>query len=73
MGYKTTRGHSLKIKASSHAPVNETVRNHFVWRTVPIWNGLPSDIVNATCVGEFKRKLRMAPPNLLVPLSRLRF
>ena len=49
------RGHNLKLNKPR---ANKSVRiNSFALRNVPVWNGLPSELVNSKTVLEFKTKL----------------
>ena len=50
-----TRGHRLKIN-TQYARLN-CRKFFFVNRTIPIWNCLPSDVVNSANVFVFKNKL----------------
>ena len=49
------RRHYLKLNKPR---VNESIRlNSFAMRTIPVWNNLPSEIVNSKTLLEFKTKL----------------
>jgi len=52
-----TRGHNFKLKLPNF---KTTLRqNFFSIRVVPIWNSLPSDIVNSATLKSFKAKLKV--------------
>ena len=49
------RGHNLKLHKLR---ANKSVKlNSFAIRNIPVWNSLPSDVVNSKTVLEFKTKL----------------
>ena len=52
----TTRGHAFKLKTRSFRL--DIARNHFCNRVVPLWNSLPSNIVNKRSPILFKAALR---------------
>ena len=52
----TTRGHAFKLKTRSFRL--DIARNHFCNRVVPLWNSLPSTIVNKLSPILFKAALR---------------
>jgi len=57
-----TRGHNYKLfQQQSRREVRSC---SFAYRVIPIWNSLPADVVNATSVASFKRKLDRAWENL---------
>ena len=50
-----TRGHNLKL---SRQTCRSRIRHdYFSQRIVEFWNGLPSDVVNASTVNSFKGRL----------------
>ena len=49
------RGHNLKLH-KPHANKSSKL-NSFAIRNIPVWNSLPSDVVNSKTVLEFKTKL----------------
>src|ERR1043165_3730449 len=52
-----TRGHNFKLKLLNF---KTTLRqNFFSIRVVPIWNSLPSDIVNSATLKSFKARLKV--------------
>ena len=63
------RGHNLKL---SKPRVNKSIRlNSFAMRTIPVWNNLPSEIVNSKTVLEFKTKLDKLWENSRYDLSEI--
>ena len=49
------RGHNLKLNKPR---ANESIKLHaFALRNIPVWNSLPSEVVNSKTVVEFKTKL----------------
>ena len=52
----TTRGHAFKLKTRSFRL--DVARNHFCNRVVPLWNSLPSHVVNKRSLRLFKADLR---------------
>ena len=52
----TTRGHAFKLKTRSFRL--DIARNHFCNRVVPLWNSLPSNIINKRSPILFKAALR---------------
>lgn len=68
-GNVITRGHSLKIAVPNFIPRTNAVRNHFVWRVVPLWNNLSSDIVSADTLYSFRHRLNKS---FVLPSSLIR-
>ena len=63
------RGHKLKLNKPQ---VNKSIRlNSFAMRTIPVWNNIPSDIVNSKTVFEFKTKLDKLWKNSRYDLSEV--
>ena len=63
------RGHNLKLNKPR---VNKSIRlNSFAMRTIPVWNSLPSEIVNSKTVLEFKTKLDKLWKNSRYDLSEI--
>ena len=63
------RGHNLKLNKPR---VNKSIRlNSFAMRTIPVWNNLPSEIVNSKTVLEFKTKLDKLWENSRYDLSEI--
>jgi hypothetical protein len=54
-GLKQLRGHSLKLYQKSNR--TELSKNFFSQRVVPVWNRLPTYVVQASTVSEFKYRL----------------
>ena len=52
---RSTRGHSLKYQTISTN--NNRTKNSFYPRSIPQWNNLSSDIVNAPSLETFKSRL----------------
>ena len=49
------RGHNLKLNKPR---ANKSIKLHsFALRNIPVWNSLPSEVVNSKTVVEFKTKL----------------
>ena len=57
----TTRGHNLKLFQKQGRL--EIRRHSFLFRTVPVWNSLPSEVVNAPSAYSFKSRLDKAWQN----------
>ena len=53
----TTRGHAFKLKTRRSFRL-DVARNHFCNRVVPLWNSLPSHVVNKRSPILFKADLR---------------
>jgi hypothetical protein len=53
--YNKTRGHNLKLRLPLHK--TSIRQNFFSVRVVPVWNSLPSSIVNSTSLNLFKAGL----------------
>ena len=63
------RGHNLKLNKPR---VNKSIRlNSFAMRTIPVWNNLPSEIVNSKTVLEFKTKIDKLWKNARYDLSEI--
>ena len=63
------RGHNLKLNKPR---VNKSIRlNSFAMRTIPVWNNLPSKIVNSKTVLKFKTKLDKLWKNSTYDLSEI--
>ena len=63
------RGHNLRLNKPR---VNKSIRlNSFAMRTIPVWNNLPSEIVNSKTVLEFKTKIDKLWKNARYDLSEI--